>query len=58
MKKWAYFITIIASLVAPLKLLPQTTGLAIIILILNSIVIISLLFSTRYFPPELNNAIK
>lgn len=57
MKKWAYIFSIIVSLIAPLLLLSQTTGLALIILILNSIVIIPLLFSTRYFFPPLNKEI-
>lgn len=62
LKKWAYILTIISSLIAPVLLLFQTTGFALIILLLNSIVIIPLLLSTKYFFPnsnlETNNQVK
>lgn len=51
-KKWAYVITIIASLAAPFALLSQNTGLSFVILLMNSFVLIPVLLTTRYFFPE------
>ncbi|MBN1348557.1 hypothetical protein JXJ21_04045 [candidate division KSB1 bacterium] len=51
-KKWAYVVTIIAALFAPLVLLSQDSELSLVILTLNLIVLIPLLLSTRYFFPK------
>ena len=51
-KKWAFIVTIIASIVAPLALISQDLGISFVILILNSFVLIPLLLSTRYFFPK------
>jgi len=51
-KKWAYVVTIIASLAAPLVLISQAIEISLVILILNSLVLIPVLISTRYFFPK------
>jgi len=51
-KKWAYVVTIVASLIVPLLLLYQNTGLSFAILIINSLVLIPVLLTTRYFFPK------
>lgn len=53
-KKWAYIFTFIFSLCIPLIILFIDTGAAFYILVLNSIVLIPLIFSTRFFYPMLN----
>ena len=51
-QKWAYIITIIASLIAPIAIYNQNNELSVIILLLNSIILLPLLIATRYFFPK------
>lgn len=51
-KNWAYVVTIIASLAGPLALISQDIGISFVILILNSLVLIPILSTTRYFFPK------
>jgi len=51
-KKWAYVVTIIASLIAPVALISQDTGLSFVLLVINSLVLIPVLLATRYFFPK------
>ena len=51
-KKWAYVATIIVSLLAPLALISLDEGSSLVILIINSLVLIPVLLTTRYFFPK------
>ena len=52
--KWAYIFTIVVSIFIPLVILLIDINTAFYILILNSIVLIPLLFSSRFFYPALD----
>ncbi|KAA3619337.1 MAG: hypothetical protein DWQ05_01055 [Calditrichaeota bacterium] len=49
LKKWAYFLTIFVSLLAPIILIFQLSGYSIIILILNLTVLVPVLICTKSF---------
>jgi len=51
-KKWAFVVTIIVSLASPLALISQDVGISFVVLILNSLVLIPILLTTRYFFPK------
>lgn len=55
-KKWAYIFTVVFSILIPLPLVAIKSDIttSIIILMLNSIVLIPLLLSTKYFYPSSN----
>jgi len=57
-KKWAYIFTIIASIFIPLIVLLIDTGTAFFILILNSVVLIPLILSTKYFFPAFKDELQ
>ena len=56
-KRWAYIFTIIASLFIPLIILLKNTGAAFFVLVLNSIVLILLIISIKFFFPALKEEI-